>query len=91
MDIKITVKTLRKVAIILPVDTTRKVLAAGKVRTDWALCRLRKQMGPKLCFRYLVFGDITKACTSSKECWKCAAKNHISKDSGLRKVHPMAY
>ena len=67
----------------LPVDAAQKLLAAGKVRIGWVVCRLREQISLKRCFKCLAFGHFAKACTSgidrSDRCRRCGEKGHIAK------------
>ncbi|KAM8701306.1 hypothetical protein ACLKA7_001851, partial [Drosophila subpalustris] len=60
-----------------------KVLESGKVRIGWVVCRVRRKIDPKRCFRCMGFGHTSSRCRSqhavSKEtCFKCADTGHTS-------------
>ena len=67
----------------LPMEAARKVLAAGRMKVGWTMCRLREFVRPKSCFRCLDFGHLAKDCKGidrSKKCRRCGEEGHIAKD-----------
>ena len=70
--------------ISLPDTLAQRLLEMGKVRVGWSICRVRKSIVLKRCFRCLEFGHIAGVCKSSfdrsKLCRKCGEANHIAKD-----------
>lgn len=65
----------------LPAEAALKLLAAGKVKIGWIVCRFREQASLKRCFRYLEFRYIVAKCTGDsdrrKKCKKRGENSYV--------------
>lgn len=69
--------------ISLPFELAKKILAAGKVKIGWTICRVREATRPKSCFRCFDYGHLAKDCKGedrSKRCRKCGEEGHIARN-----------
>ncbi|XP_037898450.1 uncharacterized protein LOC119643177 [Glossina fuscipes] len=69
--------------ISLSQEEANKLLAGGKLRVGWVVCRLRDHRALVKCYRCLEFGHIAKQCKAicdrSKVCRRCVEDWHIAK------------
>ncbi|XP_037880699.1 uncharacterized protein LOC119632069 [Glossina fuscipes] len=69
--------------ISLPREDANKLLAGGKLRVGWMVCRLREHRTPVKCYRCLKYGHISKQCEGtcdrSKVCRRCGEEGHMAK------------
>ncbi|KAL9883232.1 uncharacterized protein ACN427_010668 isoform 2-T2 [Glossina fuscipes fuscipes] len=70
--------------ITLQQEEAAKLLAGGKLRVGWVICRIRERTPLLRCFRCLEFGHIAKQCAApsdrSKACRRCGEDGHIAKN-----------
>ncbi|XP_037898457.1 uncharacterized protein LOC119643184 [Glossina fuscipes] len=69
--------------ISLSQEEANKLLAGGKLRVGWVVCRLREHRALVKCYRCLEFGQIAKQCKAicdrSKVCRRCVEDWRIAK------------
>lgn len=85
--------------LLLPAETAKRMLKAGKIKIGWVVCRIRERTHLTKCFRCLEFGHLAKHCITgedrSKLCMRCGTEGHIAKNCTseplcmfCRKEHP---
>lgn len=73
----------KKAVVTLPAGTADKLLKAGRLKVDWARCRVRERTQVTRCFRCLGFGHVAANCKSedrSTACRLCGLNDHFAKD-----------
>ncbi|XP_017483304.1 PREDICTED: uncharacterized protein LOC108372165 [Rhagoletis zephyria] len=69
--------------LLLSESAANKLVAQGKIRIGWVICRIRHKIQPKLCYKCFEFGHISKGCRISddfgKSCFKCDQSGHTAK------------
>ncbi|XP_046736548.1 uncharacterized protein LOC124405569 [Diprion similis] len=73
-----------QVALIrLPERTARRILAVGKIKVGWCICRIRERVTVVKCFRCQGYGHRSGECVGadcSNACRRCGKAGHKEKD-----------
>ncbi|XP_043064424.1 uncharacterized protein LOC122320310 [Drosophila ficusphila] len=70
----------------IPPVLAEKILAEGKIRIDWAHCRVRKSVEPKRCYKCLAFGHMALHCRSKVDLSKAAAQDLLAQTVRALKI-----
>ena len=69
----------RTAFIVLDGKSAQKILASGRIKIGWVICRTRRHESIQRCYRCLGYGYLSNRCTGpdrSKLCYKCGEADH---------------